>query len=86
MASTTQEEIEWTFVGASGRMAERSSPYLIVGDAEEFSPSILAYGSRIGTDELFLELVDRERRLEHSLEKSPVPVQRERGKEELSTG
>jgi len=40
----------------------------------------------IGTDKPFLEKVDRERRLERSLEKGPVPVQRERGKEELSTG
>ncbi len=73
MASTTQEEIERAFVGSGWRIAERSSPHLIVGDAEEFPLSILAYESLTEAEDPVFELVDRERARTYWVRVIPTP-------------
>ncbi len=73
MASTAQEEIERAFASAGWKIAEHSSPYLTIGDAQEFSLSILAYGAMIRTEDSFFKLADRERGMTYWVRVLPTP-------------
>jgi len=69
-----REEIELAFVVAGWEIAGRSSPHLVVGNADGPPLSIRAYGPSIGgSDEPLFELVDRLLELTYWVGEVPTP-------------
>ena len=66
-----RKEIERSFVGAGWEVCESSSPYLLVGNADDVS--ILAYRSLAETEDPVFELVDCRRGTTYRVRVVPTP-------------
>jgi hypothetical protein len=66
-----REEIEQSFAGAGWEVSEHTSPYLLVGEADDVS--ILAYRSLAETEDLLFELLDHRRGTTYWVRVVPTP-------------
>jgi hypothetical protein len=66
-----REEIEQSFVGAGWEVSEYTSPYLLVGEADDVS--ILDYRSLAETEDPLFELLDHRRGTSYWVRVVPTP-------------